>query len=1171
MGKGRRHVVLSRAILLACCACSFASDPSVDVTQYAHTAWNRPDGFFLGNIYAMARRPDGNLSFGGESGLFRFDGVRSSPRQALADQHLSGENTRDLTITVGLPGQREERADSTPRHFQNIHAQGGHAPGRDLKFTHLTSYDGLSDNRINSILQDRQGFMWFATEDGLNRYDGNTFVVYKNNPADPNTLSASLIQNLIEDGNGYLWIGTWGGLDKLDPTTERFTHYRYNPDNPNSISSDAVKSVSRDSRGHLWVGTVDGGLNKFDPATETFTRYRNDSDGQFVGEINCIIDDSHGDIWFTGPRGLFHLSPQAEQITRLPATIDRLAADYLHEDRAGNLWMLAYSPVAQLVKYDRQAERFTAYPLGKGAVGVPLSNIVEDGQNGLWVASSQGLYHFDLQTEQFEYRFQHDGTNPDSLDDNSVSSIYRDRAGLLWIGTETGGLNILDSRQEQFRSYRNHPGNPGSLSPGLVTAMHQDRNGILWAGFTPLGLDRLDRNTGQVTHYRPGSGNKNALGKGSNLIGIYRDSQGYLWLGGWGILDRLDERSGQFTHYQHKPGDPNSLLSEEILWVYEDRSARLWVGQVGGLSRYDPTTKKFINYQNHPADPASLGSGGVNAIYQERSGTLWFGTWTGTLSRFDDKSNTFVNLRADSRDLHKLSGARIHAIHEDQAGRLWLGANDGLYRYNRENETFAHYTEKQGLPGSIIRCILDDRSGMLWLGTNKGLSRFDPQTERFRNYDTSDGLLSNDFSESCYEDSQSGEMLFGGNHGITTFFPENIRDNPYVPPVVLTSFKIFNKPVPVGPDAVLKKAIQYADSLTLSYRDNVFSFEFAALSHANSQKNRYRYKLESLESGWNEVGSKQRLATYTNLDPGKYVFRVQASNSDGVWNEEGVSLPILITPPWWRTNWFRALFAVVVLTLLWSAYQLRVRQLAREFNIRLEARVGERTRIARDLHDTLLQSFQGLVFRFQAARNHLPDRPEEASEALDSALVSADQAIAEGRSSIQELRSDLLKESNMEQMLLAMGRELASSQNGGDSAPTLRVIVEGTRRPKQAMIREEIYRIARELLRNAYRHAHARSIEAELRFDDAFVLIVRDDGKGIDPQVLTDRGRTGHWGLRGLYERAEGIGARLDVWSEAGAGTEVRLTVPGAVAYEKSGDGGRFKLFRKTRTYEHRS
>ena len=278
-------------------------------------------------------------------------------------------------------------------------------------------------------------------------------------------------------------------------------------------------------------------------------------------------------------------------------------------------------------------------------------------------------------------------------------------------------------------------------------------------------------------------------------------------------------------------------------------------------------------------------------------------------------------------------------------------------------------------------------------------------------------------------------MFFGGSNGFNAFFPENIRDNPYVPPVVITSFKIFNKPVPIGAKSVLKKAIPYVDSLTLSYRDNVFSFEFAALSYANSHKNRYRYKLEGFDPGWNEVGSKQRLATYTNLDPGKYVFRVQGSNSDGVWNEEGVSLPILITPPWWKTNWFRALCAAVFLAMLWAAYQFRVRQLQQEFNMRLEERVEERTRIARELHDTLLQSFQGLMFSFQAARNLLPGRTEEAIRTLDEAIREGDEAIAEGRDAIQGLRANPALESNLEHLLTAAGKELARSSSAEGEPP----------------------------------------------------------------------------------------------------------------------------------------
>ena len=1015
--------------------------------------------------------------------------------------------------------------------------------------------------------------MWFATQDGLDRYDGNTFVVYKHNPNDPDSLSANLVTDVIEDNQGYLWIATYtGGVNKFDPRTERFTRYRHDSGNPNSIAADSVNSIARDSRGCLWFGTEASGLDKFDPTSGTFTHYPNDSDGLFVGRITHVIEDRHRDIWFVGERGLFHLNIKTGELARPPATRNGLGADYVAEDEIGNLWILAYSPIVGLVKYDRQAERLTTYPVGAGAVGLVNSKLFDDRGNGFWVPSSLGLYYFDRRTEHLTHLFQHDESNPDSLNDNAVISVYLDRGGVLWVGTEKGGLNILNFQQKQFGRYMHRPGDPNSLSPGRVTAIYRDSEGILWVGFSPRALDRLNRKTGQVTHYVVGLEDRNAIEKGSNVNSIYKDARGYLWLGGWGSgLDRFDERTGQFKHYRHNPDDPNSLPSNHVLRIYGDRKGQLWVGHIDGVARLDPATEQFTFYRPDPKNPTKYGNAAL-AFYQDRSGALWVARGEGVLSRYDGKTKTFANYTPDSRDPHGLNGGDISAIHEDRTGTMWLGASDGLYRYNRQDETFARYTESQGLPSSSIQGILEDKVGRLWLSTKKGVSRFDPQTKTFRNYDVSDGLQANEFSQACYTQGPDGEMFFGGSNGLNAFFPENVRDNLHVPPVVITSFKIFNKPVPIGAKSILKNAIPYVDSLTLSYRDNIFSFEFAALSYANPQKNRYRYKLENLEPSWNEVDSKQRLATYTNLDPGQYVFRVQGANSDGIWNEEGVSLPILITPPWWRTNWFRALLAVVLLTLLWAAYQLRVRQLHHQFAMTLEARVGERARIARDLHDTLLQSFQGLVFRFQAARYQLPDRPAEAAEALDSALTSADQAIAEGRGAIQELRSGVFKESNIEQMLLAMGRELASSQNGGENTPSLRVIVEGNRRAKRAMIREEVYRIARELLRNAYRHGQARNIEVELRYDAAaFLLVVRDDGKGIDPKILKEHGRAGHWGLPGMYERAEGMGARLDIWSEAGAGTEVRLTVPAAIAYEKPGDSGRFKLFRKTRIYEHRS
>jgi signal transduction histidine kinase len=337
------------------------------------------------------------------------------------------------------------------------------------------------------------------------------------------------------------------------------------------------------------------------------------------------------------------------------------------------------------------------------------------------------------------------------------------------------------------------------------------------------------------------------------------------------------------------------------------------------------------------------------------------------------------------------------------------------------------------------------------------------------------------------------------------------------------------------------------------------------------QRVKFRYRLGGYDRDWHEAGTR-RQAFYTDLPPGKYSFRVIACNSDGVWNQSAAELDFSVAPAYYQTDWFRALCSVFALAMLWGAYQLRVRQVQQEITISLEAKLGERTRIARELHDTLLQSFHGLLYRFHAARNLLPGRPDEAMQALDSALIRAENALDEGRQSIQELRSGLFAEDDLNQMLIAIGQELAATPDGRNSAPSFNVIIEGERRNLSPIVKEEILRVARELLQNAFRHAQARAIEAEIRYDDdVFRMIVRDDGKGIDPQVLRDGGRAGHWGMPGAHERARAIGARLEFWSEAGAGTEVRLTLPAPLAYQKPRNGGRLRLFRKRRIYERES
>ncbi|TDO99825.1 EAL domain-containing protein [Marinomonas balearica] len=799
-------------------------------------------------------------------------------------------------------------------------------PQATIQLDHLTTEDGLSQNHVLAILQDRLGFMWFATRDGLNRYDGNTFVVYKNNADNPNTISSNSIQDLIEDDQGQLWAATnSSGVNKFNPRTVRFTRYRHEPTNPNSLSSNSVESIFQDNSGNFWFGTSDSGLNKFDPVNNEFTLFSTDTAGHFVGRITDITEDVKGNIWFVGAKGLYKLDPMTGELVRPSETIESLSGDHIYADNSGNLWILSWAPAA-LVKFNIEAEEFTQYPLE--SLGLFSANLLADGNKGFWIPSKSGLYYFDRETTQFSQLFLHDASNPHGLNDNSVTSIFKDTSGLLWLGTVNGGINLVDFRQQQFGLLQNQDSNPNSILSGRVAEVYAESNDIIWVGFWPRGLSKIDQRTGTVTNYLPNQDSSQSLSPGLYISSIQKDSRGFLWLGGWeGGLDRYDEATGEFKHFRHDPNDPNSLLSNHVLEIYKDQDGILWLGQFGGLSRFDPETEQFTHYTHDSNDNSSIGGKNVRAIYPDGTDALWIGTWDGVLSHFDKRSETFVNYLPEYHSPDKLQGGSIRSLHLDGMKMLWVGASDGLYKFDPQHQSFTRYTENQGLPSSNVEGVLEDSRGHLWVSTKNGLSQFNVQTGTFRNYAAENGLQSNDFSQNSYAHAPNGQVFFGGSKGLNAFFPEQIEDNPFVPPVAITDLKIFNKPVEISVESVLTQAIQYTDSLTLSHQDAIFSMEFSALSYANSENNQYRYRLEGLEQHWNTVSSKQRLAIYTNLDAGEYLFHVQASNSDGVWNSQGVNLPIVILPPWWKTGWFNSLVIAVCLIVIISIYRIRIKSL----------------------------------------------------------------------------------------------------------------------------------------------------------------------------------------------------------------------------------------------------
>ncbi|ESA36006.1 histidine kinase [Leptolyngbya sp. Heron Island J] len=828
----------------------------------------------------------------------------------------------------------------------------------DVKFNHLTQEDGLAGNRVRAIVQDNQGFMWFGHWDGLTRYDGGTTVIYKNDVDDPNSLSHNLVSTLTIDQQGFLWVGTLGGgLNRFDHTRQTFTHHRHAPDNANSLSSDDIVSVYQDRAGTMWVGTWGGGLNRFNPDTGHVTRYQhdpNDPTSLSGDKVVGIYEDREGQFWVsTFHSGLNRLDPATGQFTRYPVdpkTEQSLNADWgnnqnFYEDASGLLWFTAKSGLYTL---DPETERFTRQPYAAPTVLDPeLRGILVDQTGTMWVNGRHGFARREPNQEQWTHLVN----NP--LDASTISAsdkitTYQDRSGIIWVGSWCCGVNIFNPSPAKFTHYKHNPINPKLLNHPSIQAIHETSDGLLWLG-TESGLEKVDRQSGQFTHYLHEPTNPHSLGAGTEFLAIDEDAAGNLWVGGAGHtgLNRLDRTTGWFTTYRHDPEDVNSLSDpdDSVLSIQVDGDGSIWVGtRAGGLNHFDPITETFRAYRHDPDDANSLSDNNVRVIHISPSGILWLGSWHKGLTRFDPQTEQFTRYQHNPNDLqNSLASNTIYSIHEDATGTLWIGTSAGLSRLEPTTGTFTNYREKDGLPSGNIRGILEDDQGYLWVSTNRGLSKFDPRGLTFRNYGIHDGLQGQEFAASAHHKSPAGEMFFGGTAGFNTFYPNQLIEDSFAPPVVFTDFQLFNQSISLGQQgSPLTQDISVTNQITLSHNQSVFSIAFAALSYWFPEHNQYAYKMEGFDQDWTWVDSRRRFATYTNLNPGTYTFRVKASNSDGYWNENGRALQITITPPWWQTIWFRSLLVVSGLGLITGIYRWRV-QAIESYNRQLAAQVTKRT------------------------------------------------------------------------------------------------------------------------------------------------------------------------------------------------------------------------------------
>ncbi|MCP4151607.1 MAG: histidine kinase, partial [bacterium] len=805
-----------------------------------------------------------------------------------------------------------------------------------IRSKQISIEEGLSQESIFCILQDRKGFMWFGTKDGLNRYDGYTFKVYKHDPQDPDSLSGNFVMALHEDHSGVLWVGTvGGGLNKYLRETGTFKHYRHDATNPYSLSHRNVWAICEDRSGILWVATLGGGLNKFDRKSEGFTRFQhsNTSPGSLShNDTRNIYEDRQGDLWIgTHGGGLNKFDTAAERFyiyehdASDPGSLSNNTIMSINEDRSGTLWIGTGG--GGINKFHRESGTFIHYKHKAADPNMSynfVTAIHEDNSGVMRIGTlGDGVNVFHRKKGQFKrVKLTNDGLS--SRGANSIKTIYEDRSGVLWVGTFGSGIFTFQRESRGFalipfntrnRRTRKNPTN------NYVMSICEEENDILWIGTYGGGVTRFNRENSSFTHFKHNPADPGSISH--NFIrSIYRDDSGTIWIGTeGGGLNKFIPGSNRFVNFKHEANVPHSLNHNTVIAIHEDSRGILRIGTYGGgLDEFQKEKQHFIHHLHDASNPGTLSHNNIRYIYEDRRGNLWIATEGGGLNKFNRDAKTVTRFMHDKNNPRSISHNSILCIHEDRTGDLWIGTEGGgLNKFESKNGTFHAFTVIDGLPNDVIFGILEDKQGNLWMSTNNGLTRFNRGTVSFKNFDIRDGLQSNEFNPGAFFQNPKGEMFFGGQMGLNTFRPGNIKTNRYVPPVVITDLLIANRPVPyagIKADSPLAKNIVETKSLTLSYKAGLFSFEFSALDYRAPERNEYAYRLEGWDSHWITTDSKNRRATYTNLPGGTYLFRVRGSNNDGVWNKKGSSIKLKILPPSWETWWAYLIYILLTIVFL---------------------------------------------------------------------------------------------------------------------------------------------------------------------------------------------------------------------------------------------------------------
>ncbi|MDA3891492.1 MAG: response regulator [Salinivirgaceae bacterium] len=828
----------------------------------------------------------------------------------------------------------------------------------NLFFEKRSIQNGLSNSTVYCIYQDETGYMWFGTNDGLNRYDGYEFVTYRYNYNDPFSISGDQVTSITGDEEGNLWMGVWdGGLNFFDRKTERFYSYKNDPNDSLSISHNIVWKVYFDSGNQLWIGTLGGGLNKFIPESNNFKRFKYDPNNNksiSSNYISTIIEDKNYNLWIgTEDNGLNLFYETENLFVRYfhdSSDNNSLAGNHinsLYEDEQQRIWVGTQNEGFSILMPDDKTFINNKSKIKSSKLNCnKIRAFCQDRNNTIWIGTDGGGINI-LNTDNDKiYKLVNELQNQKPLSSNVVFDIYKSRDSIIWIGTFQGGIIIYDKKKNKFQPFNTVNTKGYGISHKTVMSIYEDSEGFIWFGTDGGGLNKFNPNDNTFKYYQHNPLVKSTI-SGNTIKSIIEDADGNLWIGTHSNgLNLLNKNTGKFERFSHDPADTNSLSHNDVwdLLITDDNN--LWVATLsGGLNLLNRETMTFKHYRAK-SSPNSLCCDNIfSMIEDKKKGGLWIGTRNG-LSYFNIKKQYFKNYYHNKNVSGSLSNDEVNVVYQDSKGDIWIGTkHGGINLYVSEKDEFISFTIEDGLISNNIVGILEDNEHNLWISTNRGISVFNPASKLVSNYTIDDGLQSNEFLNASACKRKNGELVFGGINGFNIINPKEVKNNEYVPNVIINKLLISNKEVKIGEvNSPLKKAISLTSEISLKHFQSVITFEFTALNFTNSSKNQYAYSLEGFDPdtmGWNYIGNR-RMVTFTNLNPGTYTLMVKASNNDGVWNSKPTILKITILPPYWETWWFKGAILFFIIGLLITLYLLRINQIKNQKK-ELEKQVYKRT------------------------------------------------------------------------------------------------------------------------------------------------------------------------------------------------------------------------------------